>query len=143
MAKVRSTRSGGLSHLDGESVNILYSDALILNAAKAAHAANKKYCKSIGDDTQKAWGGSPDWQKESAIAGVRFHIANPDASDDASHNSWMEQKVADGWVFGEVKDADAKTHPCMVPFEDLPAEQQAKDALFRKTVWEVLIADAE
>lgn len=62
---------------------------------------------------------------------MRFHVANPGAGDSASHDSWMRQKVADGWVFGEVKDPEAKTHPCMVPFDELPRDQQFKDRLFR------------
>jgi hypothetical protein len=33
-------------------------------------------------------------------------------------------------VYGEVKDAVAKTHPCMVPYDDLPEFQRKKDALF-------------
>jgi len=43
-------------------------------------------------------------------------------------------KVSDGWIYGSEKDADLKMHPCIVPFEDLPAEQQAKDVLFRAVV---------
>jgi hypothetical protein len=48
----------------------------------------------------------------------------------------MAEKVAAGWVYGEVKDPDAKppTHPCIVPFEELPPEQQFKDVLFKTIV---------
>lgn len=42
----------------------------------------------------------------------------------------MKEKVDAGWVYGKVKDAEAKTHPCIVKFEDLPEFQQKKDALF-------------
>ncbi len=111
-----------------------YSMSLMLAIAAAAHGVNAAYCRSIGDDTQKSWDDAPDWQRDSALAGVEFHIKNPDASDSASHENWMAQKIADGWVFGEKKDARKKTHPCLVPFEQLPAEQQAKDALFRSVV---------
>jgi hypothetical protein len=37
---------------------------------------------------------------------------------------------ADGWRYGEAKDEGAKTHPCPVPFAELPEDQQRKDALF-------------
>ena len=66
--------------------------------------------------SQPHWDEAPDWQKKSAINGVRFHRENPQAGDDASHNSWMQEKVEDGWVYGEVKDPGAKTHPCIVPY---------------------------
>ena len=104
--------------------------------AAICHAANKAWCESMMDMSQPVWVDAPAWQRESAVNGVLFHQANPDAGDSASHDSWMAEKVAAGWVYGEVKDPDAKppTHHCIVPFEDLPPEQQAKDRLFRAIV---------
>lgn len=102
--------------------------------ARVAHEVNKAYCASIGDHSQPIWDEAPDWQKSSAIDGVNFHIENTDAGPDASHNNWLKAKEADGWVFGLVKDPEAKTHPCMVLFEELPLEQQIKDHLFRAVV---------
>ena len=106
----------------------------LASIAAICHEANRAYCKSIGDDTQLPWGKAPEWQKESAIKGVRFHINNPDADASASHQSWYDQKEKDGWVYNLVKDPEAKTHPCMVPFDELPNEQQIKDHLFRSVV---------
>lgn len=102
--------------------------------ARVAHQINLAYCASLGDTSQPSWADAPDWQKQSALAGVDMHLANPDATPEQSHESWLAQKVADGWVYGEVKDADAKTHPCCLPYEDLPPEQKAKDYLFRAVV---------
>lgn len=102
--------------------------------ARAAHDMNAAYCRALGDDSQPAWEDAPGWQIASAIAGVEFHLANPEAGPSASHDSWMAQKEAEGWKFGEVKDAEKKEHPCMVPFDKLPTEQQAKDTLFRQMV---------
>jgi len=98
--------------------------------APICHQANKAFCESYGDYSQKDWSQAEDWQRESAVKGVQFRINNPDAGHDAQHNSWMAEKVADGWVYGESKDATAKTHPCIIPFEQLPIFQQKKDALF-------------
>ena len=98
--------------------------------AKVCHNVNKAYCESIGDNSQPAWEDAPDWQKQSAIKGVEFHQSNPNSKPSDSHNSWLAEKVANGWVYGPVKDADKKEHPCMVPYEELPKEQQTKDALF-------------
>jgi hypothetical protein len=102
--------------------------------ARICHEANASYCDSLGDHSQTSWNEAPEWQRESAIKGVEFHLANRDASASASHESWLKEKVDNGWVFGEVKDAEAKTHPCIVPFEQLPVEQQAKDYLFKGIV---------
>lgn len=101
--------------------------------AKVAHEANKAYCHAIGDDSQPSWADAPEWQRVSALLGVELHLSG-DHPPKASHTSWLEQKVKDGWVYGEVKDPIAKTHPCLIPFEQLPAEQQAKDFIFRGVV---------
>lgn len=98
--------------------------------AAVAHSINRAYCIATGDHSQPTWQDAPLWQKESAIAGVEFHIANPHAGPDASHNSWLNQKWQDGWTWGPVKNPDIKEHPCMVKYADLPKEQQAKDHLF-------------
>ena len=98
--------------------------------AKTCHEVNKTYCESIGDKSQPKWDAAPDWQKTSAINGVKFHIENPNAGPSASHISWMNEKISDGWKYGPVKDPTKKKHPCIVDYEKLPIEQQTKDYLF-------------
>lgn len=112
-------------------MNKLYT---IEDIAKVCHETNKAFCESIGDFTQLSWEDAPKWQRDSAIKGVEFNLANPDAPAYASHNSWLEQKIIDGWKYGPVKNAETKEHPCFVPFEELPAEQQVKDHLFKSVV---------
>lgn len=102
----------------------------IIATARICHEANRAYCSSIGDDSHLPWAEAPDWQKQSAIAGVEFNIANPTAGPSSAHESWVEEKRSAGWVYGEVKDPAAKTHPCCVPYDDLPLEQRRKDVLF-------------
>ncbi|MBS0994778.1 RyR domain-containing protein [Gluconobacter cerinus] len=98
--------------------------------AEICHEVNRAYCASLGDQSQPSWIDAPDWQKLSAVKGVEFHRANPEAGPSASHESWLKEKHETGWVFGAVKDPVKKEHPCMVPYDQLPAQQQAKDALF-------------
>ena len=101
--------------------------------AEVCHEVNAAYCRSLGDMSQNNWADAPGWQKDSAVAGVDFH-RNGDRTPADSHNSWIEQKLREGWVYGEVKDEDRKLHPCMVPFELLPQEQRAKDYIFKAIV---------
>jgi len=98
--------------------------------AKICHQANKALCEQLGDQSQKDWDQAADWQRESAVKGVEFRLANPDAPNSAQHDAWMADKEKDGWVYGPVKDLAAKTHPCMVPYEELSEGDKAKDALF-------------
>lgn len=102
--------------------------------ARVAHEINAALCVAFGDNSQKSWEDAEAWQRDSAIKGVQFAQENPDAPPSAQHDAWSADKVADGWVYGETKDAEKKTHPCLVPFDELPPEQQAKDYLFRQVV---------
>ena len=110
----------------------------VVLAARAAHEVNRAYCQALGDNSQPSWEDAPEWQKKSAINGVAFHAANPGAGPAASHESWLKEKLSDGWQHGPVKDVDAKTHPCCLPYGELPAEQRAKDFLFIATMNQIV-----
>lgn len=102
--------------------------------AKVAYEVNKAYCEAIGDYSQPEWNDAPDWQRDSVINGVEFHLLNPDASPSDSHNNWLKRKLAEGWTYGEVKNLEKKEHPCCVEYEKLPLEQRVKDYLFKQIV---------
>ena len=106
--------------------------------AQVVHEANAAYCRTIGDNTQLSWATAPEWQRDSAIDGVRKTRDGTITSPEESHKSWLAQKEADGWIFGDVKDPDKKEHPCMVPYEELPPEQRVKDSLFQAIVGALL-----
>lgn len=110
----------------------------VVEIAKVAHEVNRAYCNAIGDNSQPSWEDAPQWQKDSAIAGVNYHKANPDAKPSDSHESWLRQKEAEGWKFGPVKNPETKEHPCFVPYDQLPLEQKVKDYLFIAVVRSLL-----
>lgn len=101
--------------------------------ARVVHEANRAYCAIIGDHTQQPWDLAEPWQRESCTAGVQF-VLDGSASPEEQHEAWLEHKRAEGWVWGPVKNAELKEHPCMVPYDELPAEQRRKDHLFRAIV---------
>lgn len=102
--------------------------------ARVCHEVNRAYCASLGDTSQPAWEAAPDWQRASAIKGVAFAVANPDARPSDSHESWLSEKRRDGWRYGPVKNPETKEHPCFVEYDELPPEQRAKDHLFLAVV---------
>jgi hypothetical protein len=104
-----------------------------IQVARIAHEINRAYCSAIGDHSQLAWEDAPDWQKDSAIKGVEFQLAN-DATPEQTHESWMAQKLSEGWKYGPVKDAGKREHPCIMPYDGLPTEQRIKDYLFKAVV---------
>ena len=88
--------------------------------------------------SQPDWNDALEWQKISAVKGVEFHDANLEALPSASHDSWLKEKSENGWVHGSVKDEELKTHPCMVKYDKLPADQKAKDFIFKAICTELL-----
>lgn len=101
--------------------------------ARTCHEANRALQIATGDPAPSPpWDDAPEWQRTSALAGVREALDG--ARPVALHESWCELKRAEGWRHGPVKDAEAKTHPCLVPYVELPPEQRAKDALFHAIV---------
>ena len=102
--------------------------------AEFCHEANKAICESFGDFSQSSWDNAAQWQKDAALAGVAFKLENQASTSEQLHQNWMKQKLDDGWLYGDEKNADKKTHPCLVPYENLPAHQRAKDAIFNVIV---------
>lgn len=117
-------------HLYSNKLTILFMSTKIEFIAEACHEANRVLCRANGDDSQKHWPEAEQWQRDAALAGVLFRLENPDAGSDAQHVAWMNEKLQNGWVYGEVKSAENKTHPCLVPFDELPEFERKKDVLF-------------
>lgn len=106
--------------------------AVVDAAARAAHEVNRAYCLALGDPSQRPWEEAPEWQQKSARLGVLGVAAGNTPAQ--SHESWMAQKQADGWVWGPMKDEITREHPCLVPYAELPPAQREKDRLFVGTV---------
>jgi hypothetical protein len=106
----------------------------VTGVAMVCHEANRAYCTSIGDNSQPTWADAPEWQKNSALDGVTFHLESlmqgVDPKPSASHESWLAAKKADGWIYGPIKNPYTKQHPCYVPYDKLPVSQRTKDYIF-------------
>ncbi|MGE0377235.1 MAG: RyR domain-containing protein [Planctomycetaceae bacterium] len=103
--------------------------------ARVCHEANRGYqaaCPQPGIPVAPPWDEFPVDQQAVVIDGVRLALRGATPRD--MHESWLMAKVESGWKYGDVKDAVAKTHPCMVSYDLLPQEQRRKDALFLAVV---------
>jgi hypothetical protein len=96
--------------------------------ARVCHEANRAWCEANGDHSQAPYEDAEVWQRESAIEGVQAALDG--ATPEQLHQSWCAAKLRDGWTYGQVKDAQAKTHPCLVHYDSLPENQRLKDHLF-------------
>ena len=106
----------------------------LFDIARVCHEANRALSEGLGEIRQPPWADAPEWMRESSRKGVEFAIQYPDATPEDQHVQWVAERLADGWKHGDVKDPLAKTHPCLVPYDKLPREQQLKDQLFRAIV---------
>ncbi|MFF9549381.1 MULTISPECIES: RyR domain-containing protein [Bacteria] len=130
----RAVFEAGYAPIRGKDVASDAGPHFVTAAAWVCHEVNRAICATFGHDVQPDWIEAPDWQRDSAMKGVEFALANPDAPPSAQHEAWMADKLAQGWRYGEIKDADARTHPCLVAYDDLPADQRVKDHTFRAVV---------
>ena len=43
------------------------------------------------------------------------------------HDVWAETRIKQGWTYGEQRNDTLKTHPCLVPYKELPDEEKVYD----------------
>lgn len=91
--------------------------------ARCCYEANKAWNDAHGEDTL-SWEDS----RLSTMAGVQGVLEGRSAEE--SHMAWCEWKRARGWTWGPVKKVEDKTHPCLVPYAELPEYQKTKDRLY-------------
>ena len=51
------------------------------------------------------------------------------------HENWALGRINEGWTYGETRDGEKKTTPCLVPYDELPESEKEYD---RKTALETL-----
>lgn len=117
----------------GDPEESLDGNAWVELAASICHEANRELQIAAGDASPSPhWKDAPNWQKASALEGI-VNALNGQTPKEL-HESWMAHKLEDGWEHGEIKNAIAKTHPCLVPYEELDEDQKLKDKVFSAIV---------
>lgn len=105
----------------------------IILTAQVCHEANRAIQLQTGDPNPSSeWADAPNWQKKSTVEGV-INALNG-ATPEQLHETWCDYKVENGWKYGAVKDEEAKTHPCLVNYDQLPEDQKLKDHVFKAIV---------
>ncbi len=101
--------------------------------AKVARDVNVAYTRALGDNTVIPWDEDTEENKMALVHVVLDRLRH--ARDPRTqHEAWVQSKVADGWQYGQEKNVEAKTHPALVDYDSLPAEQKMKDYLFAGVV---------
>ena len=66
---------------------------------------------------------------ESLMKGTAFVLENPLTTAEENHKLWMRGKEEQGYIYGDVLDIEKKTHPSMIPFEELSEIEKRKDEM--------------
>jgi DNA-binding transcriptional MerR regulator len=99
--------------------------------ASVIHDANRRLQIIEGDPRPSPlWDEAPERQVEGAIASVELALAEPERTPEQNHQGWADRLIADGWRWGQMKDERAKTHPLLVPWDELSLEARRKDRMF-------------
>ena len=56
------------------------------------------------------------------------------------HDVWAAQRIADGWRFGKARDDISKSHPCLVPYDELPDSEKTYDRVMVEQVIKAVVA---
>ena len=56
-----------------------------------------------------------------------------------THEVWAANKIREGWKYGPVLDRDARTHPSLVAYEELPESEKDYDRRTSQETLKVLI----
>lgn len=43
------------------------------------------------------------------------------------HEVWSRNRISEGWTYGPARDDRLKTHPCLIPYEELPDSEKDYD----------------
>ncbi len=43
------------------------------------------------------------------------------------HEVWAASRMSQGWTYGSQRNDELKTHPCLVPYDELPEEEKDYD----------------
>jgi len=109
------------------------SDETILLIAETCHEANRVVQRALNEPVSPAWTDADLETRGSAVDGVVSALRNG-STPEQSHENWIAYKLEHGWRYGETKSNRDKTHPCLVPYDQLPVEQRMKDGIFTDIV---------
>jgi len=99
--------------------------------AAVAYAANREFSKIVGGKPfNPPWEEYPEDLKLNLIQAVRNTMKQKIVSAKLSHLQWVKDRLDMGYEKGENINWKKKTHPDLVPFEELPMPAQLKSVLF-------------
>lgn len=56
------------------------------------------------------------------------------------HENWSVGRIADGWTYGETRNDDKKTTPCLVPYSELSDSEKEYDRVTAIQTLKLIVA---
>jgi hypothetical protein len=78
----------------------------------------------MGVADKKQPGSSDEPSEEIINAHLQHHL---ERLAEAEHDGWVEQRLKNGWRYGEPRDDERKIHPLLVPYASLHEKEKKKD----------------
>lgn len=103
-----------------------------------AHLALRIGLNASADDMH--FDALPQWRKDMVTRQVRLFREGKGPRE--VHQAWIETMTAQGWRYGTSRNLIQKTHPDMVPYDQLPVEEKAKVRQAYRIVFTHVLPDA-
>ena len=108
-----------MSNLNERRAEFIYDGARL-----AAIAANAPIVPELWTDREEDF-------KEQFRKVIFKQCSDARETDPArAHQTWMDEYFRMGWVYGKIRNTEKRTHPDLVPFDELEQREQDKDAVF-------------
>lgn len=104
--------------------------------AMAAWDLSDKFGQYLGIQSDVLYSEEQAPMYEEQVHRILMEASNPNqvAILSKMHDKEVSAKLKDGWRYGPELSTDEKVHPMLLPFSELPEEEQAKAIFFRTTV---------
>ena len=56
------------------------------------------------------------------------------------HENWSKGRIDDGWVYGEARNDEKKTTPCLVPYRELSEREKDFDRITATETLKLIVA---
>lgn len=56
------------------------------------------------------------------------------------HENWALSRIAEGWTYGQTRDDEKKTTPCLVPYGELPEIEKEYDRVTALQTLKLIVA---
>ena len=57
-----------------------------------------------------------------------------------AHEVWAQKRIEEGWIYGAHRDDTKRTHPCLVPYENLSESEKEYDRVMVNETLKTILA---